>query len=393
MTRVAFTPIGGAHWQGGRNYQLNLLKVLQRYRPGRISALLFAGADVAEAELQEFRETGGCEVHRDAAFDRRRAPQVLRNALVAGRDAAISAAFARHRADVVFESALFFGWRLGLPAIAWMPDFQHRDLPQLFGRAARLKREAGFRAQAAAGRMLMVSSLDSQAACKRYYPGAADRVWAVRFAVPAPAPMAEGTARAVADRYQLPAHYFSMPNQYWKHKNHRLVVDAMALARQRYGQTFTVIAPGNPTDPRNPAHWEELQASITHAGMQNHFLMPGMIDRADLAPLLQASDALLNPSLMEGWSTTVEEARSAGVPMLLSDLAVHREQAGDQASYFRRDSPQSLADALQAFVPLSAAQRQARREAAAEDAQRRLARFADDFVSVVEAAQRRAPAS
>ena len=138
MTRVAFTPIGGTHWQGGRNYQLNLLKVLQQYRPGRISALLFAGPDVTEAELSEFREACACELHRDPAFDRRRAPQVLRNALLAGRDAAVSAAFARHRADVVFESALFFGWRLGVPAIAWMPDFQHRDLPQLFSRTARL---------------------------------------------------------------------------------------------------------------------------------------------------------------------------------------------------------------------------------------------------------------
>lgn len=393
MTRVAFTPIGGAHWQGGRNYQLNLLNVLQQQQPGRISALLFVGEDVAETELSAFRDAGTCTVLRDAAFNRRRASQVLRNALLMGRDTLVSAAFARHRVDVVFESAVFFGWRLGQPAIAWMPDFQHRDLPQLFGRVARLKREAGFRAQAAAGRTLMVSSLDSQTACKHYYPGAADRVFAVRFAVPAPAPMATEAARAVADRYCLPVRYFCMPNQYWKHKNHRLVVDAMALARQRFGQTFTVIAPGNPSDPRNPTHWEELQAAVNQAGLQKHFLMPGMIDRADLPPLLQASDALLNPSLMEGWSTTVEEARSAGVPMLLSDLPVHREQAADQAIYFKRDSAQSLAEALHAFEPLSPAQRRSRREAASSDAHRRLARFADDFVAVVEAAQRRTTAS
>jgi hypothetical protein len=393
MTRVAFTPIGGRHWQGGRNYQLNLLRVLRQFLPGRIHVMVFAGPDTSEAELQEFRDTGGCEVHCDPAFDRGRASLVLRNALMAGRDGAISEAFQRERVDVVFESALFFGWRLGLPAIAWMPDFQHLDLPQLFGRMARLKREVGFRAQAAAGRMLMVSSLDSQAACKRYYPDAAENVRAVRFAVPAPAPMAVGEARAVADRYGLPERYFCMPNQYWKHKNHRLVVDAMALARQQHGRSFTVIAPGNPSDPRNPTHWAELQAAVNDAGLQKHFVMPGMIERADLAPLLQASDALLNPSLMEGWSTTVEEARSAGVPMMLSDLSVHREQAAEQAVYFKRDSAQSLADAMHAFEPLSLAQREARRQAARHDAQLRLARFADDFVSVVEAAQRRAPAS
>ncbi len=39
------------------------------------------------------------------------------------------------------------------------------------------------------------------------------------------------------------------------------------------------------------------------------------------------STALINPSQFEGWSTTVEEAKSLGVKMLLSDLEVHKEQA------------------------------------------------------------------
>lgn len=33
----------------------------------------------------------------------------------------------------------------------------------------------------------------------------------------------------------------------------------------------------------------------------------------------------VNPSFYEGWSTTVEEAKSIGVPLLLSDIPVHRE--------------------------------------------------------------------
>ena len=103
-------------------------------------------------------------------------------------------------------------------------------------------------------------------------------------------------------------------------------------------------------------------------------------------PLMQASTALLNPSLFEGWSTTVEEARAAGVPMLLSDLPVHREQAGELATYFDRNSAASLADAMTAFKPLTPAQRMARRAQARGEAAVRVAGFAADFVQLVQRA-------
>jgi len=62
--------------------------------------------------------------------------------------------------------------------------------------------------------------------------------------------------------------------------------------------------------------------------------------------LLRVSAALINSSRFEGWSTTVEEAKSFGVPMILSDLDVHREQTAGMAMYFGTDDPTALADHL-----------------------------------------------
>ncbi|MGO7565077.1 glycosyltransferase, partial [Rhizobium johnstonii] len=72
----------------------------------------------------------------------------------------------------------------------------------------------------------------------------------------------------------------------------------------------------------------------------------GETGTGDLAPLATASMDLLNPSLFEGWSTTVEEALSWGVPLILSDLEVNREQAGEAAVFFDSHDAQALADAL-----------------------------------------------
>ena len=65
---------------------------------------------------------------------------------------------------------------------------------------------------------------------------------------------------------------------------------------------------------------------------------------------MRASDAVLNPSLFEGWSTTVEEAKSLGKRVVLSDIPVHREQAPAGAVYFPPRNPKALADVLRGVL-------------------------------------------
>lgn len=56
---------------------------------------------------------------------------------------------------------------------------------------------------------------------------------------------------------------------------------------------------------------------------------------------MRGSAAVLNASLFEGWSTTVEEAKALGVPLVLSSLRVHREQAPAGTRFF---DPESVLD-------------------------------------------------
>jgi glycosyltransferase involved in cell wall biosynthesis len=61
---------------------------------------------------------------------------------------------------------------------------------------------------------------------------------------------------------------------------------------------------------------------------------------------MQFAVAFINPSYFEGWSTTVEEAKSMGKGVLLSDIPVHREQSPQLGVYFHPDDPEALAAAL-----------------------------------------------
>lgn len=384
--RVAFTLIGGKDWTGGYNYLLNLLNVLGQHQKVRLTPVLFVGEACTEGDIAPFAAISGMELVRTPLLSASRRAGSLMQAILLGRDISLQRLFQSHRINVVFESAQFFGWRLGIPAIAWIPDFQHKALPHLFSRSAWWKREIGFRAQVMGGRTIMLSSEDARRACEQHYPSTRGRTRTVHFAVPPGSRISYSEARAVADSYGLPEHFFFMPNQFWRHKNHGLVLDALMILRER-GRQLVVAASGKQADPRAPGYFPSFRERLEQAGLQDMFRLLGMIPYPHLASLMRASTAMLNPSLFEGWSTTVEEAKAMGSPMLLSDLDVHREQMGEEGVYFDRHSAQSLADALDAFVPLSEMQREFRVDAARHAALQRVERFAQDFVDLAEHCQ------
>jgi glycosyltransferase involved in cell wall biosynthesis len=341
--RVAFTAIPRRLWAGGYNYQSNLFAALSRYRPGEFTPVVFAGQQDDAAELAALSRIPGVEMARSPAFDRRISGPAA--ALMLGLDRAAVAEFRAGRIDVVFESARFFGWRLPYPVVAWFPDFQHRGLPQLFSPPARWRRDLGFRIQIASRRSIMLSSESALQDCRRFYPGLTNPTSVVRFATqPAPESLTANPPDVIA-QYGLPSKYFYLPNQFWRHKNHQIVVDALAILAKR-NVDIVVAASGSKDDPREPGYFDGIMRQVEQGGLAENFRYLGMIPLPHVYALLRASTALINPSRFEGWSTTVEEAKSFGVPMILSDIGVHREQAGPSACYFGADDPEMLAEHL-----------------------------------------------
>jgi len=378
--RVAFTNIPRRLWAGGYNYQRNLFVALSRHCPGEIVPVMFAGMNDDAAELGSLSQIPAVEVVQSPVFDRRSSGLV--RALAFGLDRSATTEFQEKRIDLVFENARFFGWRLPFPAIAWFPDFQHRRLPQLFSPAARWRRDLGFRAQVASGRRIMLSSESALRDCRKFYPRLTNGISVVRFATqPTPALLTADPSSILA-QYGLPPKYFYLPNQFWRHKNHQIVVDALTILKKR-GLDVVVAASGSPKDPRETGYFDGLMGQVKDRNLEPNFRYLGMIPSDHVYALLRSSMALINPSRFEGWSTTVEEAKSFGVPLILSDIDVHREQTGGTARYFGIDDPVMLADQL--WEVSQAADPSVVRDLL-PNLDERVAAFARDFAHVVQSA-------
>jgi glycosyltransferase involved in cell wall biosynthesis len=119
-------------------------------------------------------------------------------------------------------------------------------------------------------------------------------------------------------------------------------------------------------------------ASIDRLGVASRARVLGVIPYDDVLTLARGAVAVLNPSLSEGWSTTVEEAKTFQTPLCLSDLPVHREQAPEGTVFFDPRSPRDLADALErAWAAKSPARPSLER--VRRDAAERQERFAEGF--------------
>lgn len=381
MIRIGFTLIGGKTWTGGYNYLINLLRVVTQHHGNELTPVLFLATDIEPEVEQPFRSIAGITIVKTQAMNASVRVRSLLFSVLIGADPAIRQLFHEHGIHVIFENAQFYGARLGIPAIAWMPDFQHRELPHRFSRTAWLKRELGFRAQIAGKRIIMLSSEDSRAVCERHYPATVGRTRVVRFAItPSRHPDAQ-TVRSVLEIYGLTTPYFYLPNQFWQHKNHLLVVDALAQLK-RDGHSIVVVTSGKQFDPHKPEHFLRITEGLHRNDLFDNFRLLGLIPYEHVGPLMLGSVAVLNPSLFEGWSTTVEEARALGVPLVLSDIPVHREQAGEIAMFFERSTAASLAEALLSVWRESAAGKPVSR-VVPSNSNIPVKRFADDFLAVV----------
>lgn len=236
----------------------------------------------------------------------------------------------------------------GAVTVRWVPDFQHRYLPQLFSPQERDARDQAIGELAARPGVVVFSSQVAADDFGRFFPGhrATARVWRFCSLLDLAAP----PAPQVLEKFGLPTKYLYLPNQFWAHKNHITVFRALARLRTR-GIGIPLVCTGAQSDRRNEAHFASLQAFIAQEGLTPQVRFLGLIDRRDQVEVLRHAAAIVQPSLFEGWSTVVEDVRASGRPILLSDLPVHREQDPPRCTFFAPEDDAALASALEQRWP------------------------------------------
>ncbi len=250
--------------------------------------------------------------------------------------------------DLVYPATQIFEAPFGAPWAGWIPDWQCQHLPEMFDELERARRDLHYRLLATRAPFLVLSSEMAVRDTKRVVGSALVPHAQLSF----PAVLGEEEIRSslemlpdVRARLAVPERYVIVCNQWWRHKNHRVVLEA--LARDRHSGVVCVFT-GETVDDRWPEHFSEQEAFIRSEGLEESVRVLGGIGRPDQLALMLGAQAVVQPSRFEGWSTVVEEARALGVPLLLSRFPVHEEQAPPGTRFFDAEDPDGLAGLLRA---------------------------------------------
>ena len=339
-------------WMGGALYIRNLARVLSQLpaneRP-RILILTDGGLDAAlpralfnEAAVEGIFEPSG----KPLAIKPALAPLVLTGD---APDLAKITALLDSASAIFPVLRSMFNPRT---ALHWIPDFQHKYLPEMFDAAETANRDTEFRIMTHSRPFVLLSSEAGRADLQRFYPSATAKsyVWHFTSSIEPSAPPIDPRPQ-----FNLPERYLFAPNQFWKHKDHRTLFKAMALVRDR-GCDAVLACTGRAVDARHPGYADELQKFVADHALADRVRFLGVVSDDHLRELFRHAAAVIQPSLFEGWSTVVEDTKATGRPMILTDLPVHREQADDAGplaafTFFPPGNAEGLADAIIAAWP------------------------------------------
>lgn len=225
--------------------------------------------------------------------------------------------------------------------IYWKADFQEKYYPDFFSQQELDGFDYFMHSTSGAENTLVLSSNDAWNDFKKFYPSNTASVKLLRFASFLP-DFSDVSIEMARTKFNINKPYFFIANQFWPHKNHMVILQAMARLKNELDCLF--VFTGKTTSYRDAGYFPSLQQFIDDHGLSDHIRMLGFIDRKEQLQLMNHSLAIIQPSLFEGWSTVIEDAKALNRFVIASNLRVNQEQIAENCLFFSPHDADTLAD-------------------------------------------------
>ncbi len=345
--RLAIPYTYNENWIGGTYYIQNLLWSLTllpaREQP---EVTILTSKDQESRELQELFENRFVIRPEDCtlSFSQRLINVLLRPFL--GKDL-IDKRLNPDKIDLIFptQKKQVFERISRSKMIYWIPDLQHKRYPHYFTDQEIKTRNELIHRMIVSRNQIVFSSESSQSEFSHFFPEAGNKCFVLPFTV------FHTTSKLpqVREKYGIDSDYFIVANQFWQHKNHLRLFEAIA----QIGATdrrVKYLLTGKMHDYRNNSYIDEVKDAVHSLGIEDRVQFLGFIPREDQLSLMASSLAVIQPSLYEGWSTVIEDAKCLNKWVIASSIEVHQEQLKQNCSFFNPNDVASMSKAIASMI-------------------------------------------
>ncbi len=229
--------------------------------------------------------------------------------------------------------------------VCWYADLQHEYYPGFFTRRKIFERTQRIRFILRNSDDLVVSSQAVADDFKRFFRLREDMRLHIYHFVSVLENFDGLSIEDLREKYNLPGKYYMISNQFHRHKNHKVLLKALVRLKEK-GSDIHLAMTGRFPDASSSPYMQELHSIINDYSLQSRISLMGIIPRNEQLLLMKHAQAVLQPSLFEGWSTVIEDAISLQVPVVASSLPVNIEQLGPDGNYFEPHDDEELAEKL-----------------------------------------------
>lgn len=135
-------------------------------------------------------------------------------------------------------------------------------------------------------------------------------------------------------------------SHYNYYRNFETLLRAVAILKQRLpSRKFRLVLTCELSDEANPGTYktQKARALLRELRIEDDVVELGSVNYSQLHHVYRACDVYVTPAYTETFAHPVVEAMATGLPVVASDLPVHREITGGAALFFPKFSPDDLA--------------------------------------------------
>ncbi len=156
--------------------------------------------------------------------------------------------------------------------------------------------------------------------------------------------MPKEEAKNLLSKYQLPENYLFYPAQFFPHKNHLRLVEAIKILKEKYQVRVNLVLSGNPQT--NIENYNKIVDFVEKNNIKDQIFKLGYVSDKEMVALYKCSTALIFPTFAGPTNIPPLEGMVLGAPVLISNLFDMPKQVGDAGVVFDPTSPNDMVEKM-----------------------------------------------
>ncbi len=232
---------------------------------------------------------------------------------------------------------------LDIPSVLTFWDMQHEFYPEFFSKKNIKLRKKYYALSAKEATRVIVSAEFTKRCLVEKYDIDANKIDVVYTGYGSEYKVLKDTENLemVRNKYKLNAPFILYPAATWPHKNHRALLHALKLLRERYCFDGQLVLTGVAMQSQN-----EILSLIESLGLSSHVKVLGYLPYEELPFLYNLAQFMVFPSLFEGFGIPLVESMACACPVVCSNVTTMPEVVGDAGVMFDPHSVEEMVEAI-----------------------------------------------